>query len=476
MFIILAALIGLGVGAGGMWYLQRTQLMALKEQVARTQSMLEQEQTEMRAKSIALTQRDVEMASLKTALEHEHRSVEEKLALLTQGKTALLEQAQTQLGEAFKALSADALRQNQTAFLELATAKLGEVQAHGSSDLEAKQAAVEQLVQPIQQTLQSFNEAVRAIEEARAGAYHDLSDQVRGLLESQDGLRRETAKLAGAFRATPVQGQWGELQLRRVIELAGMLEYSDFQVQPTLGGTPRERFRPDVVVRLPGERYVAIDGKAPLTSYLQAMVIEDDAARELQLQESAREVREHMRMLSAKSYWEQFAQTPELVVMFLPEPLYLTALRLDPSLVEDAAQSGVFLASPATLIVLLKAVAHGWQQEQVADNARRISALGRELHDRIAKLAGHINRLGHELRSTVHTYNGVIGALENRVLVTARRFSELGAYNTEAIAELDPVDEIPRAIQSPDVLAAQLPPGSVSSRLDLGGKSDRDVS
>ncbi|HLN14849.1 MAG TPA: hypothetical protein VK587_16755, partial [bacterium] len=170
MFIILAALIGLGVGAGGMWYLQRTQLMALKEQVARTQSMLEQEQTEMRAKSIALTQRDVEMASLKTALEHEHRSVEEKLALLTQGKTALLEQAQTQLGEAFKALSADALRQNQTAFLELATAKLGEVQAHGSSDLEAKQAAVEQLVQPIQQTLQSFNEAVRAIEEARAGA------------------------------------------------------------------------------------------------------------------------------------------------------------------------------------------------------------------------------------------------------------------------------------------------------------------
>jgi len=475
VIIVVATLVGVALGAVGVWYLQRSQLLALKDQVARTQSALEHEQTEMRAKSIALTQRDVELASLKTALEHEQRSVEEKLALLTQGKAALLDQAQAQLGEAFKALSTDALRQNQASFLELAAAKLGEAQAQGTSDLDARKAAVEQLIQPLQQTLQSFDDAVRAIEQARAGAYHELSDQVRGLLESQDGLRRETAKLAGAFRATPVQGQWGELQLRRVIELAGMLEYCDFQVEPTLGGTPRERFRPDVVVRLPGDRYVAVDGKAPLSSYLQAVAVEDDAARERQLQEAAREVREHMRMLSAKSYWEQFAQTPELVVMFLPEPLYLTALRLDPSLVEDAAQSGVFLASPATLIVLLKAVAHGWRQEQIADNARRISALGRELHDRIAKLAGHINRLGHELRSTVHTYNGVIGALENRVLVTARRFSELGAFNTEAIVELDPVDEMPRGIQAPEVLAAQLPSGGVSSRLELGGKSDRDV-
>jgi len=477
MLIALVALLGLAVGAVGVWYLQRSQLSLLKEQLANSQATLEREQTEMRAKTIALTQRDVDVASLKTALEAERKSVEEKLQLLEQGKVALIDQARGQLTETFKALSTDALRQNQAAFLQLATATLGKAQAQSASELEARKAAVEQLVQPLQQSLQSFDEAVRTLEQAREGAYQQLTDQVRGLLESQDAFRRETDRLIGAVRGTPVQGQWGELQLRRVIELAGMLAYCDFEVQPSLGGSPRERVRPDVVVRLPGDRFVAIDGKAPLQSYLQGVAAEDEAVRDGFLRESARDVRDHMRMLSAKSYWEQFAQAPELVVMFLPEPLYLTALRLDPTLVEDAVQSGVFLASPATLIVLLKAVAHGWRQEQLAENSRRISTLGRELHDRIAKLAGHINRLGTELRNAVQAYNGMIGALEQRVLVTARRFSELGAFSADEIVEVAPVDEVPRAIQAPEVVEA--PPiasAGAPSRYDLRAKSGGEPS
>ncbi len=346
---------------------------------------------------------------------------------------------------------ADVLRESSESFLQLASGSLREVQTQATADLEARKTAVEHLVSPLKEKLETLDRNVRDLENAREGAYQALTEQMRGVAQTQERLQQETTRLASALRGTHAQGQWGELQLRRVVEIAGMVEYCDFQEQATVGGPGGEHLRPDLVVRLAGGQCVVVDAKTPLQAYLRAMSTDDEGERDGHLRETAHQVREHMRALSAKAYWEQFSQGPELVVMFLPEPLYLTALRLDPTLIEDAAQQRVFLASPATLIVLLKAVAHGWRQEKMTENARQISVLGRDLHQRIAKLAEHFARLGHELGKAVDAYNATVGSLEGRVLVTTRRFAELGAASTDEIPEVLPIDHAPRALQAPDL-------------------------
>lgn len=300
------------------------------------------------------------------------------------------------------------------------------------------------LLAPVRESLDRFDAHVRELEASRQYAYGELREQVRGLAEGQERLRSEAGRLASALRAPTVRGRWGEVQLRRVVELAGMVEHCDFLEQPT---SEDGRHRPDMVVTLPGGRHVVVDAKAPLHRYLDAVEAEDDGARERALREHARHVRAHIARLSAKSYWSRFDDAPEFVVLFLPgEAFFSAALEQDPELIEAGADDRVILATPTTLIALLRSVAYGWRQEQVARNAQEISELGRELHGRLATLAGHLDGVGRNLDRAVRAYNDAVGSLEARVLVSARRFSELGAVGDDDLEEPARVVSMTRSV------------------------------
>jgi DNA recombination protein RmuC len=443
MELALAAFISVVIGGALMWLTQRPHVTMLQEHTQRLAADLAQAQEDGRKVAQALAQRDTEMARIQEALTQERRGYEDKLALL--------QRAEAELKQTFKALSADALRESSESFLQLATTSLREFQTGAVSDLEQRKTAVEQLVTPLRDALDHFDRTVQDIERTREGAYSALNQHLQQVAQTQDQLRQEATKLATALTGTRAQGQWGEMQLRRVVELAGMVDYCDFQEQVAMGGGDRDRLRPDLVVRLPGGRCVVIDAKTPLTAYLAAMGATDDIQRDHYSKESNAQVRAHVRALSAKAYWDLIPNAVEFVIMFLPEPLYITALRVDPALLEDAAQARVVLAGPATLIALLKAIAYGWRQEAVADNARRVSELGRELHQRIAKVSGYFARLGQALAHSVEAYNQAVGSLESRVLVTARRFSELGAGSSEEIEAIAIVDHTPRSLQAPEI-------------------------
>lgn len=307
------------------------------------------------------------------------------------------------------------------------------------------------LLEPVRESLNRFDTHVRELESSRQYAYGELRQQVRGLAESQERLRSETGRLASALRAPTVRGRWGEVQLRRVVELAGMVEHCDFLEQPTLDGEDG-RQRPDMVVTLPGGRRIVVDAKAPLHHYLEALEAEDPGERRDGLREHARQVRAHIARLSAKSYWSRFDDAPEFVVLFLPgEAFFSAALEQDPDLIEAGADDRVILATPTTLIALLRSVAFGWRQEQVADNARAVSELGRELHGRLVTLAGHLDGVGKNLDRAVRGYNDAVGSLESRVLVSARRFSELGAVGDEELEEPTRVVSMTRTVQVPEL-------------------------
>jgi DNA recombination protein RmuC len=286
----------------------------------------------------------------------------------------------------------------------------------------------------------------------REGAYQALTTQVRALAEGQGDLRRETSNLVKALRQPAGRGRWGELQLERVVEMAGMLEYCDFVEQVTVEGEDG-RLRPDLVVRLPGGRNIVVDAKTPLTAYLEALETDDDDVRRQRLIEHARQVRDHMTRLGRKAYQEQFETTPELVVMFLPgEMFFSAALQQDAELIEFGVGEKVIPATPTTLIAMLRAIAYGWKQEALAQNAREISELGRDLHERIAVMATHWGKVGRNLGEAVGAYNRAVGSLETRVLVAARRFKDLKAVpEGREIAPLEQVELLPRALQAPEV-------------------------
>ena len=382
-------------------------------------------------------------AELEIRLEQERDSADEK--------AALLDNAERKLSDAFKSLSADALKSNNQAFLDLARQNLASFQEQAKGDLAARQQAVATLVKPLAETLDKLNAQQREMEQQRTGAYAGLTEQVKGLLAAQHDLKSETHRLVTALRRPEVRGRWGEVQLRRVVEMAGMLDHCDFfEQESTADGR-----RPDMVVRLPGGKSVVLDSKAPIAAYLEAVETEQEDVRRRALARYAQHVRTHVQQLAAKAYWEQFAPAPEFVVMFLPgEAFFGAALREDPDLIEYASAQKVILATPTTLLALLKAVYYGWRQEALADNARQVSQLGAQLYERLTKLAEHWNSVGKNLGQAVKAYNDATGSLETRVLVTARKFEELQvAPEGKALPPVVRVEQATRTLQAPESTA-----------------------
>ena len=375
---------------------------------------------------------------LESALEIERKTSTEKIEFLTR--------AGAELQNAFKALAAEALKTNNSSFLVIAQETLRRFQSEAQGDLEARKKAVEDLVTPVHESLKKVDEQIREMEVARGEAYGDLRAQVQSLIITQKELQSETGNLVRALRTPNVRGRWGEIQLRRVVEIAGMLPYCDFAEQETVT-TETGRLRPDLVVKLPGGKQVVVDAKTPLQAFLDAFETTDEETRRACLTNHARQVRDHINTLSGKKYWEQFESTPEFVVMFLPgETFFSAALEQDTALIEHGVLNKVIPASPTTLIALLKAINYGWNQEKLARNAQEISALGKELHERLRKLASHITSIGSNLDRAVEAYNQAVGSLENRVLVSARKFAELGASVAEDIPELEPIETTARAL------------------------------
>jgi DNA recombination protein RmuC len=419
-------LIGLLIGAAAVLLALRPRLRALSAQAGRGVEL----------------ERD--LARAQSDLEHERALSKERLETLSD--------AQQRLSESFKALSAEALQSSMAQLAELARAQLQTAQAEAKGDLDQRKQAVEQLVAPLRDQLSRVDSQLLRLDQERRESRGRLEAQLRTLAETGEKLRTETGALVTALRKPNTRGQWGQMQLRNVVELAGMLRHCDFAEQAPLGGE-ETTLRPDLTVKLPGGKHVVVDAKAPLQGVLDAYEARDDEERQRHLRDHARLLRKHVKLLADKAYWAELDSAPDLVVMFLPgEHLYGAALEADPALIEDAMARRVLIATPTTLLAMLRAVAYGWQQERVAESAQAISLLGRELHGRLVKLSTLLTTLGSRLNSTVRAYNEAVGSYEARVLPAARRFEDHGAVAAgRDLATLEPVTVTARSLDLPEV-------------------------
>jgi DNA recombination protein RmuC len=365
------------------------------------------------------------------------------------------EDAESRLRDSFQVLTSEALNSNNQAFLHLAETRLGQSRTEATADIDARKKAIEELLAPMAKTLDQVDREIKESERRRTASSEVLIEKLRTLDVAGQDLRSQTARLVDALKRPGVRGRWGELQLKRVVELAGMLDRCDFEEQHTIAAGDDRRLRPDVIVTLPGGKHVVIDAKVPLDAYLKALEAPDEAARQVLLADHARQVRVHLTQLSSKGYAAHVHPSPDFVVMFLPgEMFFSAALEQDPSLIEFGIglEQRVIPASPTTLIALLRAVAYGWQQQAMEENARKISELGRNLYESVRVLGGHFEDLGMKLKGSLDAYNKAVGSLEGNVLVKARKFKEYQAANGgEEIKALEPIDRVPRMLQAADL-------------------------
>jgi DNA recombination protein RmuC len=357
----------------------------------------------------------------------------------------VMRSARRDLRDTVKAMAAEALHANNAAFLDLARASFNGLQKDAAHDLATRQKAIDGLVQPMLDALKQVDAKLAQADRERVQAYTRLAEQVSALGQSANTLSR-------AMRTPAVRGRWGEMQLRRVVEMAGMLQRCDFDEQPGLQGE-NGRLRPDLIVNLPGGKQIVVDAKAPLDAFLDAQEAPDEESRAAKLQAHARQVRDHMDRLGSKAYWEQLGDSPELVVMFLPgETLFSGALQSDLGLIEHGLQQRVLLASPITLIALLTTVAHSWRQEALAENYREVGRLGKEFYDRLAKFAWHFDEVRKKLDGAVQSYNDAAGSFENRLLVAARRLKDLEVTTAEELPPAETIDRVPRVLKQANLL------------------------
>lgn len=408
---------------------------------------------------LALRRRQRELRESLVEMESRIKSQE----ALQYEREAAFEQANSRLTKAFSELANQSLKSNSETFLRLAEQNLGAQQEKAKRDLTEREQAVENLVKPIKEALVQTHRQIAELEKSRSEAYGGIRSQLEMMQINQQSLTQETHNLVNALRRPQVRGRWGEITLRRLVELAGMVEHCDFTEQVHTSNEDGV-FRPDMIVSMPDNRTLVVDVKTPLDAYLEAVEAPDDAQRKLGLQRHARNLREHIRKLASKSYWNQFSTSPEFVILFIPGDQFLSAaLNEEPTLIEEALSRQIILATPTSFVALLKAVAYGWRQLALADSAEEIRGLAEDLYGRLATFVSHMNKMGRQLNSTVENYNKAIGSLERKVLPGARKFTELGIRPKKEIEQTEPLEALPRTIleQGPDDAANQ-PPAAVT--------------
>ncbi len=454
---VLYVLAGVVAGGGVAWVLASararavfaSQLSEAQSQAIRAEAVTAEVRAQAQKADAELNTLRQELDAVRRArVEAETRLVEATRSFDEQKK--LLEEARNKLTDAFRALSGDALKSNNQAFLELAKKSLEAILADAKGNLGKHQEAIKGLVNPLEEALKRYEQQVKALEESRQKAYGSLETQLQLLTSTQQQLQKETGNLVTALRTPQVRGRWGEVTLRRVVELAGMSDHCDYEEQVSVesdGG----RMRPDMVVHLPADRDIVVDAKVSLAAYLEALSAESEEQRTACLQRHAQQLRTHMNQLAGKAYWEQFDRAPEMVVMFIPgESFFAAAVDCDKSLIEDGMSRRVVLATPTTLLALLRAVAYGWRQEQIAQNAQEISDLGRQLYERLRTLVEHFANVGKSLQKANEAYNRAVGSMETRVFAAARRFKDLGAASGPEIEVIEPIDATPRELRLPE--------------------------